>query len=287
MMNIINYTLLAATALPVLNSNIHSPLLYSSIHLPRTFIKLQNFNKRQYSTKSPSKNNLAITREGNKLQHWENIEYKLENPSNITKALLNNYLNKFWKTIMEKISTEQHAMFILRVKFTNDQIATISHLKKINQSSKEELLQYLLSRLTLSNESYIVTPILSIIFSYGIRNGKIIPDLVIGNKETKYQIYYNNKLPIAIKPEDYGNVLTKKNNQYIISVSKDVIIILDSQMKSKTKINKIQYLKNGQILFTWTDKIINEYSFIREIGKSSYHYENGELILLNNMLCLF
>jgi len=214
----------------------------------------------------------------------------LTNPSTINKNILEFYLNKFWSEVMSKLDTNKHVYFITRIKFDNDQIATISTLKKINQSSKEDLIEYLLSRLSLSNEGYNINPIVSIIFSYGIRVGKIKPDLVIGNKETKFQTYYNNKLPIAMLPEEYGNILRKMDNHYVISVSKDVMIILDTQIKNTyvsqagIKINNIQYIKNGEVIYNWyfVDKIINDttYSFIREIGKSTIHYENNTLTLV-------
>jgi DNA polymerase type B, organellar and viral len=183
---------------------------------------------------------------------------------------------------MSKVNNNQHVYFIFRIKFTNNQIATISTLKKINKNSKEELIEYLLSRLSLSNEAYNVNPVFSIIFSYGIREGEIVSDLIAPIKVTKYQIYYNNKLPIAILPEEYGKILSKKGNHYVISVgsANNSIIILDSTIKNKKRVNIIQFIKKGKVIYNWVDKIIDDNSFIREIGKSTYHYINKELILV-------
>jgi hypothetical protein len=49
---------------------------------------------------------------------------------------------------MMKTDINQHVYFIFRVKYDNDQIRTINTLKKINKNSKEDLLNYLLSRLS-------------------------------------------------------------------------------------------------------------------------------------------
>jgi len=46
-------------------------------------------------------------------------------------------------------------------------------------------------------------------------------------------------------------------------------------------INFIKYYKDGILIISWNDKIINdkENYIIREIGKSSYHFKNNKLIL--------
>ncbi len=100
---------------------------------------------------------------------WGNLEYKLNIPSTLTKNILSLYINNFWKEIMESINDNQHVMLMFRVKFTNNQIVSISTLKKVNKTSKDLYLNYLLDKLSLSNESYNVEPVSSIIFSYGIR----------------------------------------------------------------------------------------------------------------------
>jgi hypothetical protein len=166
-------------------------------------------------------------------------------------------------------------------------------LIKINKKSKEEdILNYLMDKISLSNEAYKSIPISSIIFSYGIRKGQITPirgpSLMRSNTDAlagaiKYQTYYKNKLPISIIPEGYGKILVKYNNLFVISLSKNISIHLyqekEGEGSSQHQINRIEYIKNGNILFTWKDKIINENSFIRIIGKSTIHYINGEIAL--------
>ena len=102
------------------------------------------------------------------------------------------------------------------------------------------------------------------------------------NNEIKYQTYYKNKLPIAVLPEEYGKVTKKKGNLYIITVSKTSSIYLETSLKNKQQINSIEYLKYGQLLFTWIDKIIDNNSFTRYIGQSTYHYTNKELTLVKS-----
>jgi hypothetical protein len=104
-------------------------------------------------------------------------------------------------------------------------------------------------------EVYKVTPITSIIFSYGIRKGEIIPTInsITKNITKKYQIYYNNQLPLAIFPEEYGTILNKIDNNYTISVKKgrsNAIIILNVIKDNNHTINNIKYFKNNNLLFS-------------------------------------
>jgi hypothetical protein len=182
---------------------------------------------------------------------------------------------------MNKVDRNQHVLFIFRLKFDNNKIVSISTLKKINKTSKGDLLEYLFTRLNKSSESYNVIPISTIIFSYGIREGEIIPDLVNKKKDIKYQTFYNNKLPIAILPEEYGPFDQIDDNIYYITLSKKVNMVLKTIINDQgDKVNKIRYYKNGQLIFNWIDTVLNNNSFIREIGKSTYYYDNKELTLV-------
>jgi len=158
-------------------------------------------------------------------------------------------------------------------------------MQKINLNSLEPLISFIKDKLVIGNENYKITPITSIIFSYGIRKGSITPMVnKIENKNIKYQIYYKNQLPVAFLPEDYGIVLSKISNTYTISVNKGkkaATIILTIKKEGSLTVNYIKYFKNNNLLFTWTDTIdsLSENKFTRRIGKSILHYENSDLIL--------
>ena len=49
--------------------------------------------------------------------------------------------------------------------------------------------------------------------------------------------------------------------------------------KRDRKYNYVKFLKNNNILYEWSDYYINEYTFERQLGKSSYKIENGEIVL--------
>jgi hypothetical protein len=85
-------------------------------------------------------------------------------------------------------------------------------------------------------------------------------------------------LPITFIPEEYGKIIQKFDNQYIIFHEK-AIIILTQVIKSKERYNLIKYFKNNVLLYSWKDVYVNDKTFIREIGKTLYYYENNKLLL--------
>src|SRR6266540_3353255 len=212
----------------------------------------------------------------NKKLFWTNKEYILDSTE-----IIANYINIFWNEVMSKLDVKHHILLLIRVKYTNGSYSTIGDLQKLNntEASKNMLIKYLKNIINLSFEVYKDIPISSIIFSFGIRDGIINQDSNIYNDKitSKYYTYYNNKLPIAIIPEQYGKILTKLDNIYFISCSNNTTIILE-QNKDKT-INTIKYIKDDKILFTWTDEVIDGNRFVRKIGKSILYYENGDLYL--------
>jgi len=222
------------------------------------------------------------------MNNWNNFEIKLNTPTLITKPLLKSHVEKFCNEKIKQLDDNHYILFILRLKYENNQIITASTLQKIDKINKDMINEYLFNRINLSNESYSNTPIKSIIFSYVIKEGKIdhsTNDITVTNIENKFQIYYTNKLPIIKtgNPSEYGKILFSNNEKYTIFVNNKTIIILELLIRDNLQINKIKYIKNGQTLFNWTDTILSNNSIIRDIGKSAYYYENMELVLVKSI----
>lgn len=221
-------------------------------------------------------------------KQWNNYEIKLKNPTIISKDLLKVNVNKFWDKYINRLDDNQIALFILRIKFENNQTISASTLQRIDKTSKNDIIEYLHSRISLSNEAYSTTPIKSLIFSFGIREGKLDSNNLgretdnKSNIETKFQLYYKHKLPILItgKINEYGRILSSSNNQYTIFVNNNTLILLESLIENNQQVNKVKYIRNGQIIYNWTDTVIGLTNVVREIGKSVYYYENGELVLI-------
>jgi len=218
---------------------------------------------------------------------WNDKESSLRDLSILTDQILDKYIDLFWKEVVSQISDSfgQYILLLIRIRYENNQIVSLSNMQTINLSSKANLSQFIKDRLSISNENYKTITIQSVIFSYGIREGEIAPKIgPIQNKNIKYQIYYRNELPIAMLPEDYGLILSKINNTYTISIEKgkhNALIILMIPNIGNQIVNHIKYFKNNKLLFSWTDTIVSleDKKFIRGIGKSIIHYEDGEISL--------
>ena len=211
---------------------------------------------------------------------WNNYEVTLPTSTLLTKTVLAEYIDNFFKETIFKINDDQHVYLILRVRFSDNSISTIGKLQKVNKEVRNDYIEHVINHIDLINEAYSSKEIKSIIFSYGVRQGKIIPTLLTTFEQSNYQTYYNNKLPIGFLPNEYGTITRQKDNFYIILVNKNTYIYLDQITIDGITTNKIEYVKNSKTLFTWTDKLIESNHIIREIGKSTYHYIDKELILI-------
>lgn len=217
---------------------------------------------------------------------WTTIDYNVKN-SIFTNALLKYYVNKFWSDVMDKTLTKQHVLLIVRFKFNNNQVITVGKLQKINKTIKNDLIEYLIDRMRTTNEDYLNIPISSITFYHEIREGKINPVINTDTKLTNFQIFYNSKLPIGFKPEEYGVILKQIGNIYDIIINKRSRMYLESNGLT----NSCQLIRNNRTIFTWIDTLTSKpgspVTLIREIGKSMYYYEqiNGvyNLILVKTI----
>lgn len=213
---------------------------------------------------------------------WNNKTFDINTKNTyLSKDLLKKYLDEFWSDVVNNINLNEHILFIPRLILIDNQFVSLSKMLKINKTNKDGITSFLLDLIDLSNESYKNIPIKSIIFSYGVRKGKIINEFPSTDKTvtSQHHIFYKNKLPIGVIPSDYGKIIMNANNTFFISPFnlKNIYITLQSE----GDINKIKYIKNGNVLFTWTDTIVNkeEKLLIRTLGKSTIHFKDGEIIL--------
>lgn len=219
---------------------------------------------------------------------WLHIEYKLENYQVLTEPLITEYISKFYQNIISKLdsSIDQHILFIFRINLENGSIKTVTKIQKLNLDdvNKDVLIEFIYDKITSVQDSYYSDPIKSIIISYGVRKGKIESSLNLEslNKDIdrSYHIFYNNKLPIALTPSDYGKVvyqIEQKDGKitYLINPKKNVQLLIEQEGNN----HFIKYFKNSQLMCEWTDKInLLENSLIREIGKTTIYWKEGEII---------
>ena len=99
--------------------------------------------------------------------------YPIENNIVLSNEILGNFINNFWNDVFINIKDTSHLMLMCKVEFTESELGykTLGHLRKVNYTDKELLLEYLSQRLSVVNDSYMSIPILNITFSYIIKEG--------------------------------------------------------------------------------------------------------------------
>lgn len=98
--------------------------------------------------------------------------------------------------------------------------------------------------------------------------------------KTNFQFYKHFKLPIALNPLNYGNVIYNKNNIYIISVTPRTIVVIN-QLES---FNEIKFYRDGIWLFTYKDFKTNGNSFYRILDNNKFIFENNILIKIEKTI---
>src|SRR6266511_2274895 len=161
----------------------------------------------------------------------------------------------------------------------NNDIKSVTKLLKLNKECKTSIINYLLNAIELTSDNYNSSPIKSLIISYGIRKGKVnnlLTDPLAEENNTSFHIYYNHKLPIVKNIEEYGNIIEKIEDRIIISLFNRKGELLSIQNVDNQ--NNVKYFKNGKLMYEWTDHLREDGSIIREIGKTTILWKDGNII---------
>lgn len=137
--------------------------------------------------------------------------------------------------------------------------------------------EYLQDFLALVNDSYKSSSLDEIKFTYIVKDG-ILPldsSLMSPTIEDKpVQKYFNTKLPLSMDLSVYGKTVNNMNNISTIISEVGVYII-----ETKNNVNKVDLYKKDKVLYSWVDTRLDDASFTREIGKSTYYVVDGIIVL--------
>ena len=188
--------------------------------------------------------------------NWSDITLKINNKI-FSKILFEKLFNIFWNKIENCFSKNNHMFILFKIKYNNGEILTIGKLQRINQNDKIWYIDYILENMKFKSEYYNETQMVSIIFSYGFKKGKITNKENLGF-EGSFQIYKNNNLPISMNPMDYGRLIIQNKTElsinYIIQNDEGLTIIFNKF----DKYNEIEFFKSGISLIKFTDLFINK-----------------------------
>jgi hypothetical protein len=92
----------------------------------------------------------------------------------------------------------------------------------------------------------------SMIFSYTIKKGRAKENIIVNSNlsNLNYQNYQQHKLPITMNPLEYGKLITKLDNNYIIEMNNKNIAII-TQLENE---NKVQIKKSDILIHEYEDK---------------------------------
>jgi len=203
----------------------------------------------------------------------------------LTNKTIKDSFYTFWFEISRKLKEDNYLALILKIQYENDNILTLTNLVKVVKGNKTELLEYILERFALKDESYKSIPITGLIFSYNIKKGKIKGMFPSKNIDSKiFSMIYDTKkrtrLPVAYKIEDYGKIIlelnlseNKKFYEIKIGNGRTLRIIQDKN------INEITYLKNNIEIINWTDKIVNDTGLTRKIKEKTIYFKDDKVVM--------
>lgn len=122
---------------------------------------------------------------------------------------------------------------------------------------------------------YLEQSIISLVFSYGIREGRALEKEI--NTQVLYHNYQHHKLPITMDPLEYGRLIKTIGNIYFIQVNdKNTVIITVFE-----DYNEVEFYRSGVLCYKWIDRWINEVSLTRNIGRKEFIFNNkNEQLLL-------
>jgi hypothetical protein len=214
----------------------------------------------------------------NKILNW--IDYNINVKNKVfTKELLNTNLNKFWNEIVEtKISDNKHIWFLFRLRWADGTYVTIGKLQRLNKEDKDYILNFLINEIEDKSEYYKTTNIISMVFSYNIKNGRAKDKVNLENiKNIQYQDYQHHKLPITINPLEYGILIDQINNKFWIQITNTNSVIINQL----NDVNEVKFYRSGKLRYEFKDKIINDSTFIRYLENKQFTFVNNELVLVN------
>jgi hypothetical protein len=90
----------------------------------------------------------------------------------------------------------------------------------------------------------------------------------------KFQNYKHYKIPITVDPSEYGKIIYKKDNLFIVHFNRTNIAII----KQNNDFNGIKFYRLGELVLEYKDYIINDNTFIRTIDNQKYTFKDKELI---------
>ena len=220
--------------------------------------------------------------------------YQISNVLTLNRDVLTLFVNKFWDDVflpLSNIGKVYHLLIICKVEFKDPSLGykSLANMRKVNIDDKDLFIDYLSKRLGILSDSYSVSHVKSIIFTYIIREGladgerRLLDDdiEIIDTTVTKHE-FNNMQLPLTMDPNEYGEVLSIVNQsdgttQYVVISQRENVFVIN--VSADKMVNNVKL--EGHADLTWIDTKHESVLglFKREIGKNVIYVENGKVII--------
>jgi len=224
------------------------------------------------------------------------IKLKVYNINKIilTNEVLSNHILKFWNEVFSTLNQNgkvNHLMILCKIRYSeNGSYKTLGPLRRVEFKDLELFKNYLIERLGIFTDSYEPASISEIVFTYVIKDGPItekdrllLEDLTENDKS--FHEFNKMKLPVSMNPKDYGTIRGKSLlgdfiRYFVRSINTNRVYEIDVSVDQL--VNKVSII--GASDLTWVDTRIDENLFKREIGKVTFYFLDGEMVLVKRML---
>lgn len=222
--------------------------------------------------------------------------YNLNKQIILTGEVLSNHVLQFWNDVFAPIDQKEkvkHLMVLCKIKYSiEDSLGvhykTLGPLRRVEFKDEELFVEYLIGRLGILIDSYEANLISEVIFTYIIKDGEVSPEdrLLLedlSDKDVTLHDFNKINLPVTMDPTKYGTIRAKTeiidNIRYIIRKGNRVYE-MDVSLDQLT--NKVSII--GASDLSWTDTKIDDNLFKREIGKATFYFLDGEMVLVKRQI---
>ena len=211
-------------------------------------------------------------RKSRNLRTWNELNINF-NRKVFSVSLFKSKFNKFWKSIEENFSDNNHMFILFKIKYVDGTFVTIGPLQNLNWNDKDWYFDFIIQNMEFKSEYYNETQISEIIFSHGFRKGKILDK---ENTNINFSIIDKMLLPASSDFQDFGTLVDCVNENIFILQNKNNETVIFSKFPGY---NEVKILKQGKQISFFRDEIKSESEFVRTIGNKKYHFKNKEQIL--------
>ena len=221
--------------------------------------------------------NIIKLRKTQSIYYWQKLEFKIDSLL-FTKDLFKSKFNLFWNKVSNEFTNNNHMFILFKIKYKDSDYTTIGNLQRLNQNDQNWYLNWIINNMIYKSEYYNETPIVSFIFSYGFKEGKIVEKETI-NSTINFQHYKNNHLVISYNPLDYGKLISEfkweNYTQFILQTSDNLLV----NINKFDNYNEVNLISGGNTILKFRDVFISKNKFIRILDNKKFYFENNKEFL--------